>query len=173
MSQVHVDQKDFDLRVCESIERCRPQLRSIARSKYNIKDDIFEDIVQDLYLRVSSSNPNLGYFDDGYIVTSFRNLCIDFTRSRKRSIKILDDLDFVQDSRYVDPANLLIDREDLELVRDAVLKRDPDNWTILMLVADGRSHKEISRLMGIKSFKTVGTRVYRAREYIEELLRAS
>jgi RNA polymerase sigma factor (sigma-70 family) len=173
MSRVNVDQKDFNLGVCESIERCRPQLYSIARGKYNIKDDIFEDIVQDLYLRISSSRPNLGYFDDGYVVTSFRNLCVDFVRSRNRSINLLDDLDFVQASGHVDPANLLINREDLELIRGAVLENDPDNWTILMLVADGLSHKEISRLMGIKSFKTVGTRVYRAREYIKGLLEAS
>jgi len=126
-----------------------------------------EDIVQEaceLFLTSKNAIENPA----AWLFTTVRNLACALKKSDSRTIS-LEGIPNLE-SKLLNPLDNLLDKENKELVRKAVLML-PDEYrnAVMLFYFDGRSTEEAANLLKINKM-TFLSRLYRARKYLYGLL---
>jgi len=125
-----------------------------------------EDLVQETYARVLARPRMIQREDDlGYLLRALRNTFLNQRRDsarRVQSVQLPDQLDFVEDTRVLEPHAALEAGELYAAV--AALPRDFRDVLVAVDVT-GLSYKEAARVLRIRE-GTVMSRLYRARQQV-------
>lgn len=126
-----------------------------------------EDITQDVFLRVFRK---LGNFSSEYLFTNWiyvitRNTAINYIRRNKKTKELTDNI-----PTYDNPEVIAISRDMRDKLRRAIKKLNKNQRAVLELVVDNSvSYKEAARILGM-SYVTAGTRKYRGKLKLIELM---
>ena len=132
-----------------------------------------QDIVQDAYLRAWKA---FGEFHGGdsraWLLTIVRNACYTWHRSNRRheAEPLPEEDDSIVGSDTWDPAEILLQRVDAQVVRQAIDQMPPEFREVLVLrELEGLSYKQVAAVIGAP-IGTVMSRLARARGRLQELL---
>lgn len=149
-------------------------LRIVKKMVYTYHD--VEDLHNEIWLKVAQ---NLHKFDQSLPFHSWlyrlaSNVCIDFLR-KKREIIMEDDQLFLQVNKHAShqtetPESVILQKELAGQLQDLLKRLDEtDRLIVTLRFSEELSYDEIGRIVGM-SKNTVGTRLFRARKLLKELL---
>jgi RNA polymerase sigma-70 factor (ECF subfamily) len=151
------------------------RLSRLVRKMVHSYHDV-EDLYNEIWLRVAQNlhkfDPNLPFHS--WLFRIAANACIDFLR-KKKEIAMEDDLLLLQvgkssANQSATPENLLLEKEFRTQLEYSLARLDETDRLILTLrFAEGMSYDDIGSIVGM-SKNTVGTRLFRARKQLKELL---
>ncbi|QOS98013.1 sigma-70 family RNA polymerase sigma factor [Brevibacterium sp. JNUCC-42] len=147
--------------------------RIVLKMVYSYHDS--QDVCNDIWLKVAQ---NLNKFDQSYPFHSWlyrlsSNTCIDFLR-KKKEITMKDDQLYHQVNKHqkaVDtPEALFMKKEFYSYIQELLCHlEEVDRLIVTLRFVDDLSYEEIGTIVGM-SKNTVGTRLFRSRKFLKELL---
>jgi RNA polymerase sigma-70 factor (ECF subfamily) len=151
-------------------------LRIVKKMVYSYHD--VEDLHNEIWLKVAQHahkfDTSLPFHSWLYRIAS--NACIDFLR-KKKEIAMEDDQLFLQINKLPatemnTPENVLLEKE-FRAQLEGLLARldDTDRLIVTLRFTEGMSYDDIGSIVGM-SKNTVGTRLFRARKQLKDLLEA-
>ena len=132
----------------------------------NNRSDVVEDLCQQIFIKMIRAVDRLqapAQFES-WLFRLARNTCIDQLR-RQRLRRIF--LPFAEEHENIPEPPGAVDSEELDALRHALAQLRPQDRALLALVQEGRSHAEISEILGT-SVAAVKARLHRAREQLRE-----
>lgn len=130
------------------------------------RSDTVEDLCQQVFIKMIRAVDKLqapAQFES-WLFRLARNTCIDQLR-RQRLRRIF--LPFAEEHENIPEPPGAVDSEELDALRHALAQLRPQDRALLALVQEGRSHAEISEILGT-SVAAVKARLHRAREHLRE-----
>lgn len=130
------------------------------------RSDFVEDLCQQIFIKMIRAVDRLqapAQFES-WLFRLARNTCIDQLR-RQRLRRIF--LPFADEHENIPEPPGAVDSEELDALRHALAQLRPQDRALLALVQEGRSHAEISEILGT-SVAAVKARLHRAREQLRE-----
>jgi RNA polymerase sigma-70 factor (ECF subfamily) len=130
------------------------------------QSDVVEDLCQQIFIKMIRAVDRLqapAQFES-WLFRLARNTCIDQLR-RQRLRRIF--LPFADEHENIPEPPGAVDSEELDALRHALAQLRPQDRALLALVQEGRSHAEISEILGT-SIAAVKARLHRAREQLRE-----
>ncbi|GHT67308.1 DNA-directed RNA polymerase sigma-70 factor [Bacteroidia bacterium] len=116
-------------------------------------EDKTDDLVQDIFLNIWQNRESLPEIDnlDAYLFTMAKNLAFDNLRRFAKETFILDELlQGCNDTEYVSPEGLFIEKELEEKIREAVNQLPPQQQKIYKLREhEGLRHEEIAQKLNL------------------------
>lgn len=147
------------------LEAHRPALTSYFRRRAQSREDA-EDYVQDVYLRILAAAPDQDKVRSlrGFLFRAASNLLIDKHRRREARMEAghfpIDEA--IVDDGTNDPERVLLGRNSLELLQDALTALPPVARDAFLLVrVDGLSHREAAERLGLET-KAVSRHIERS-----------
>jgi len=128
------------------------------------RSDTVEDLCQQVFIKMIRAVDRLqapAQFES-WLFRLARNTCIDQLR-RQRLRRIF--LPFAEEHENIPEPPGAVDSEELDALRHALAQLRPQDRALLALVQEGRSHAEISEILGT-SVAAVKARLHRAREQL-------
>lgn len=119
-----------------------------------------EDAAQETFFRYLTRRPAGLRSPAAWLATVCTRLCYDWMRSRSRRAVPLEAAEEIVDPGLL-PEEVLTDREDLELARQALERLDPRDRTVLLLRHSSTSYREIAAVVGCAE-SSVGSLLHRA-----------
>ena len=130
------------------------------------RSDVVEVLCQQIFIKMIRAVDRLqapAQFES-WLFRLARNTCIDQLR-RQRLRRIF--LPFAEEHENIPEPPGAVDSEELDALRHALAQLRPQDRALLALVQEGRSHAEISEILGT-SVAAVKARLHRAREHLRE-----
>lgn len=135
-------------------------------------DELVQDVLQDLFLKVwehrSTIDPDRSF--RAYLFRIISNQVTDIFRKVHREIVLQEQLLRENPDSYYHIEEEVISKENIRLIRDALLKLPERQREIFVLhKLDGKSYKEISEELGIEP-ATINQHIYRAMQNLNRLV---
>ncbi|PPL01699.1 RNA polymerase sigma factor [Parapedobacter indicus] len=135
-------------------------------------DELVQDVLQDLFLKVwehrSTIDPDRSF--RAYLFRIVSNQVTDIFRKLHREIILQEQLLHENPDSYYHIEEEVISKENIRLIRDALLKLPERQREIFVLhKLDGKSYKEISEELGIEP-ATINQHIYRAMQHLNRLV---
>lgn len=153
--------------LCKMQERMWRFACTILGNPDDAADAVQEALIR-IYLRFCSIEPDRFHF--GYVLQTIRHMCINILSKRKRSItyEFVEDL---EDHRAESAGDANLRGELIEQATAVLNNLDhSDRMLLVMHHVVGMSHKEIAKVLGVRSGTAKG-RCHRARQHFQELWR--
>jgi RNA polymerase sigma-70 factor (family 1) len=143
---------------------------------YTKDHEAAEEIVTDLFMRIwdnrhSSTIQNV----KGYMLVSVRNLSLNYNRTKKEPVQLIEDLESAFDSipEKRTPYHILSGRESYRTILQVIDTLPPvQRQVLLMSRVDNLSKHEIAQTLDI-SVRTVETTLYQSLQKLRSLLKGS
>ena len=132
-----------------------------------------EEIVSEVFLRCWKNREKLQIQASvyGYLISSTRNMAIDYLRSNTRSRKHFGELVGDYASCYANPVELVIGKETHLLIERAITSLSPQCRSVFRMSRDREmSYAEIADELGL-SIKTVEVHMGRALKFLRQYLK--
>jgi len=151
------------------VEELKPDLSGVA-GRFGMADDL-DDLAQDVYVKMARHTPGINYVKRGYVFVSFSNACIDLKRYRKlRAYVQLEDAPL--EMSYEDnPLDRMVNKEQSAILDESIRLLGSKFREVVVLRRNGESYEDIANYLGLR-VKTVGTRLFRAREFLRARMSA-
>ena len=158
------------------IDRYKTKLERYIGRRTNINNHDREDILQEIFIKIYR---NINDYDNSLIFSSWiyritHNYIIDWHRKNKKHISIsLDDeesklIHILEDEGSKIDSQVLVDQENIELIKNEIKKLPEDYQEILMLkFFEDKSYDEISDILKI-STSSVGVKINRAKKLLKQ-----
>jgi len=153
-------------------ERYKPLMLSIAMKILKNKEQA-EDAVHEAFLAIinhkekylQNTCPDLGV----PIVIIIKNKCFDALKKASKKVDMIEDYENYLQSNEVSHDNIVIQKEEYELLRKHLLKLDEGSKNILeMRYVLEMSHKEIAEITGF-SLENINKKIVRAKDRVRKL----
>jgi RNA polymerase sigma-70 factor (ECF subfamily) len=130
------------------------------------RSDVVEDLCQQIFIKMIRAVDRLQAPEqfESWLFRLARNTCIDQLR-RQRLRRIF--LPFAEEHENIPEPPGAVDSEELDALRHALGQLRPQDRALLALVQEGRSHAEISEILGT-SIAAVKARLHCARVQLRE-----
>src|SRR3989344_2242156 len=165
------------------VEELKPDLSGVA-GRFCMVDDLLDlnpgvfgmadhldDLAHDVYVKMARHTPGINYVKRGYVFVSFSNAFIDLKRYRK--LKAYVQLkDAPLEMSYEDnPLDRMVNKEQSAILDESIRLLGSKFREVVVLRRNGESYEDIANYLGLR-VKTVGTRLFRAREFLRARMSA-
>lgn len=158
-SEKRADQGLADLEQDEILADLYPAV--YRRALYLMGDPaVAEDAAQETFIRYLTRRPAGLRNPAAWLSTVCTRLCYDWMKSKSRSSVPLEAMGEIVDTAPL-PEEVLTDREDIVLARQALELLDPRDRTVLLLRHASASYREIAATVGVAE-GSVGSLLHRA-----------
>lgn len=143
-------------------------------ARYVADDDLLKDVLQESFVKIFSSIDTFEYKGEGSLKAWLAKIVVNESlrqiveNKKNQAIEISD---VIEDNPEYDPE--LVEEDDVDKIPIDVLKEMicnlPDGYRIVfnLYVIEGRSHKEISSMLGIKE-NSSASQLHRAKAILSE-----
>lgn len=131
-------------------------------------EEIAKELLQDLFLKIWDKRSDLDPAKSfrSYLFKIAENMVMDFFRKAKRDKKLLDKLIDITADFGPDMEEILISKENEELLQQAIDALPPQRKKVFVLCKlEGKSYEEVSKLLGI-STSTISDHIVKATKSI-------
>lgn len=167
----------------DKIEKLYDKYKSLMyKEAYRILNDngLAEDAVHQSFIKVMKNLDKINMKDEtrtrGFLVIICRNTAIDIYKKRLYLNQNSNSLDFELDEDddapidYVEPSKIIVDKETVNRIADAIGKLPEIYRDVLLLEKlHGNTKEEIAELLGV-NYETVKKRSLRARKMLVDAL---
>lgn len=162
------NQKSFE----ELVNKYRKNLIYFIQGYVN-NIDIAEDLAQDVfvYILINRKDYDFKYSMKTYLYTIARSRALNYLKREKRIIALQENIDYQNDSQYINQLEELVFTNDKSEKIRKVIKRLNKNQQQLILLSDIENlrYKDISRITG-KTVTQIKMTIYRARKNLKKIL---
>lgn len=133
------------------------------------RDDIAQDIVQDIFLKVYEKN-NIYNSENSFVsflYSSVKNKCFDYMKHEKVNNRYIDSLKQIDNIDYISAA--IIESEVIANINAAILKLPKACSEVMQLSLTGKRNQEIADLLNISIF-TVKAQKQRALSLLKDIV---